>query len=186
MKDRHMELRLGAGLLKSGKPTSLWLVDEAFVPVEYSGALAEKAAIPPTKLSAHYFNQSELMNGFSIYELSDLQVDNAEQLPAGKEITGSFSCKLMVKEPRSFQIRFWVPGNKSNFVLPYDPRGGLPKDGKFQFAINPIDYQERLGVGVGEPTMLFVMISYLTVREKKGALVVCSNAVGHVIAFGGK
>jgi hypothetical protein len=186
MKNRDMELRIGPDLLKSQKPTSLWLVDEAFVPVEYSGELAAKAAIQPKQLSAHYFNQTESLHGYSIYELSDLKVDNAEHLPAGREITGSFSCKLMQKERRSYQVRFWIAGMKSSKVIPYDPRGALPKDGKFQFALNPVDNQKQLGLNNGEPTMLFVTISYLAVKHSTPLMVVCSNALGQVIAFDGK
>ena len=161
MKDGIVQVVLGSGRLKSGRPTGLWLIDEEFFTFEFTDQQAQRMDLQPDAAKVNLFPQMEELNGVQLFEISDLRLDGTEHLDGARPISGKVSCKALapgaVREFTSpvfpggdaaerFELRLWyiAPGGDAPTISYYHPSGRVPARGDLHFSCLPFNTDDRL------------------------------------------
>ena len=143
-------------------------------PLKSAGAQGAKTAIT-------YFPAPEEMNGVQLFDFSDLQFDDPDQVDRNGPLSGSLKFKILVPSKGKFGLRLWYRGtaNRDSEMSYYRTEGTLPEVGRMHFDFRPFAKSDTAKEIQG-PVRLYVTLCNEAYRNRRTDCF-CSDVVEQVV-----
>jgi hypothetical protein len=167
----------GRALMKSGKVTQIFGLDDEFFAFEYSSAQGKKLKTKDQSVTTCTAKRLS-KTGLAIAEINGLTFDDAENLDGSQLITGTVTVKTLrpSTDRHALRLHFRTEENsESRFFYLTDP---LPdKDRTMRFSFAPVNNANSAKKTTG-PVVMFVTLCTVVSRNK---IIRNSNSLGRIV-----